>query len=263
MLEPGQHVMGGGFDGAADTTAPSVTSLPAVAAKAGMLNPSQTNHYYAFGGMMDISTGQDVQRLKYNGKELDRMNGLDYTMEIRTIINSIILATLLFSCGQNKGGNEVEEESSVLPAHQQFKYEGKQYFIKDHNGNIYITQGFYTRIMYKKQYAYKYKKYEQFLYDLLRGKIKSDFTYYEEGHKLYLYDRADKIDSDVWNDYKSLTFLSFKKKYLKLHEDGIWTFRPNQCISIVTVAYCMWLNGYFFDDGCFSGMSFSKIRIKQ
>ena len=38
----------------------------------------QVNHYYAFGGLMGESTGGDTQRFKYNGKELDRMSGLDW-----------------------------------------------------------------------------------------------------------------------------------------------------------------------------------------
>ena len=38
----------------------------------------QVNHYYPFGGLMAESTGGDIQRYKYNGKELDRMFGLDW-----------------------------------------------------------------------------------------------------------------------------------------------------------------------------------------
>ena len=38
----------------------------------------QVNHYYAFGGLMGESTGGDAQPYKYNGKELDRMHGLDW-----------------------------------------------------------------------------------------------------------------------------------------------------------------------------------------
>ena len=38
----------------------------------------QVNHYYAFGGLMSESTGGDTQTYKYNGKELDRINGLDW-----------------------------------------------------------------------------------------------------------------------------------------------------------------------------------------
>ena len=38
----------------------------------------QVNHYYPFGGLMGESTGGDTQRYKYNGKELDRMHGLDW-----------------------------------------------------------------------------------------------------------------------------------------------------------------------------------------
>ena len=38
----------------------------------------QINHYYPYGGLMaDICTGSDVQPYKYNGKELDRMHGLE------------------------------------------------------------------------------------------------------------------------------------------------------------------------------------------
>ena len=38
----------------------------------------QINHYYPYGGLMaDICTGSDIQPYKYNGKELDRMHGLD------------------------------------------------------------------------------------------------------------------------------------------------------------------------------------------
>ena len=38
----------------------------------------QVNHYYAFGGLMAESTGGGAQSYKYNGKELDRMHGLDW-----------------------------------------------------------------------------------------------------------------------------------------------------------------------------------------
>ena len=38
----------------------------------------QVNHYYAFGGLMGESTGGGTQPYKYNGKELDRMHGLDW-----------------------------------------------------------------------------------------------------------------------------------------------------------------------------------------
>ena len=37
----------------------------------------QVNHYYAFGGLMGDSSGGDVQKYKYNGKELDRFLGWD------------------------------------------------------------------------------------------------------------------------------------------------------------------------------------------
>ena len=39
-------------------------------------NTEQVNHYYPFGGLMAESTG-NVQTYKYNGKELDRIHGLD------------------------------------------------------------------------------------------------------------------------------------------------------------------------------------------
>jgi RHS repeat-associated protein len=46
------------------------------------LSPSgtaeQVNHYYPFGGLLGESTGNTVQRFRYNGKELDRTHGLDW-----------------------------------------------------------------------------------------------------------------------------------------------------------------------------------------
>ena len=38
----------------------------------------QVNHYYPYGGLMGESSGGDAQPYKYNGKELDRTNGLDW-----------------------------------------------------------------------------------------------------------------------------------------------------------------------------------------
>ena len=38
----------------------------------------QVDHYYPFGGLFGESTNGDTQRYKYNGKELDRMHGLDW-----------------------------------------------------------------------------------------------------------------------------------------------------------------------------------------
>ena len=40
--------------------------------------PIQVNHYYPFGGLFGESTGGSTQRFMYNGKELDRMHGLDW-----------------------------------------------------------------------------------------------------------------------------------------------------------------------------------------
>ncbi len=37
----------------------------------------QMNNYYPYGGLMSSSTGWNVQRFKYNGKELDLMHGLN------------------------------------------------------------------------------------------------------------------------------------------------------------------------------------------
>jgi RHS repeat-associated protein len=38
----------------------------------------QVTHYYPFGGIIaDLSTGQDIQKYKYNGKELDVVHGLN------------------------------------------------------------------------------------------------------------------------------------------------------------------------------------------
>ena len=46
------------------------------------LSPSgtaeQVNHYYPFGGLLGESTGNTVQRFRYNGKELDRTHGIDW-----------------------------------------------------------------------------------------------------------------------------------------------------------------------------------------
>ena len=44
--------------------------------EAGMVE--QVNHYYPYGGLMANSTGWNAQNFKYNGKELDRMHGLDW-----------------------------------------------------------------------------------------------------------------------------------------------------------------------------------------
>jgi len=38
----------------------------------------QANHYYPFGALTGESTGSDVQRYKFNGKELDRLNNLNW-----------------------------------------------------------------------------------------------------------------------------------------------------------------------------------------
>lgn len=41
-------------------------------------NVEETNHYYPFGGLMASSSGSSIQNYKYNGKELDRKNGLNW-----------------------------------------------------------------------------------------------------------------------------------------------------------------------------------------
>ena len=38
----------------------------------------QINHYYPFGGLFGESTGNTVQRFRYNGKEFDRTHGVDW-----------------------------------------------------------------------------------------------------------------------------------------------------------------------------------------
>lgn len=39
----------------------------------------QINHYYPFGGLFEVNTATSgIQSYKYNGKELDRMHGVDW-----------------------------------------------------------------------------------------------------------------------------------------------------------------------------------------
>ena len=40
--------------------------------------PLQVNHYYPFGGLFGESTGNSLQRFRFNGKEFDRTHGLDW-----------------------------------------------------------------------------------------------------------------------------------------------------------------------------------------
>lgn len=44
----------------------------------GLYQQPQVNNYYPYGGLMANSTNHNQQRYKYNGKELDRMHGLDW-----------------------------------------------------------------------------------------------------------------------------------------------------------------------------------------
>ncbi len=49
----------------------------------------QTNDYYAYGGPWgNTSTNQGFQPFKYNGKELDRVLGLDYVVNNNVTQNS-------------------------------------------------------------------------------------------------------------------------------------------------------------------------------
>ena len=40
--------------------------------------PLQVNHYYPFGGLFGESTGNSLQRFRFNGKEFDRTHGIDW-----------------------------------------------------------------------------------------------------------------------------------------------------------------------------------------
>ncbi len=42
---------------------------------------TQVNHYYPFGGLFGESTGNTVQRFRYNGKEFDRTHGIDWLLQ--------------------------------------------------------------------------------------------------------------------------------------------------------------------------------------
>ena len=62
----------------------------------------QVNHYYPFGGLMGESTNDEVQRYKYNGKELDRMHGLNwYDYHARQYDAAAILFTSMDSKCEN------------------------------------------------------------------------------------------------------------------------------------------------------------------
>ena len=67
----------------------------------------QVNHYYAFGGLMGESTGGGAQPYKYNGKELDRMHGLDWYDYVARHYDAV-LTTL------DIGGSLIRESLMVL-----------------------------------------------------------------------------------------------------------------------------------------------------
>lgn len=178
---------------------------------------------------------------------------------MRNIIVLIFVLMYMTSCtnktkdssGKDNGDSLVE--MSILE-HQ--KEDNIQYFIKDANGNIFITDGGYLRNLYENHYRQKINSFQSFISLLQNKNLSISFDIMENGHPYHYYEDKFIVCNNIMEAYKNNGTEYLLSVFME-KRNGFYYYKKNMSSQErKTIAYCCWLNGYKYVFGGTSGAEY-------
>lgn len=181
---------------------------------------------------------------------------------MKKIISLLMLICFLISC-ERKEPNFSKEMIQKLV----FKDDGLppyylrlDLYILTNNNEIHQTNNNELMFFYKKYYSKDFKSFNQFLDSSLNTNFVFDKKLFK--NKSY-YLESFKLNSKIKNEYNSLEFHDFLKKYSKSsHRKDRLELKKSNLTSIEysTVKYLLYINKYDISSDCYLGIDYIRKR---
>ena len=134
----------------------------------------------------------------------------------------------------------------------------EQYFIPNDDGYMYIVYGDMLQRLYENRYYNDYRDYTTFKEIVVEG-TSIDFSTSIDGKKFDYFDERFVLDKSVMDYYIKNGVKALKEQYCQ-YRNGRLEFTKRipfeKRDSRMTVAYCLWKNGFTFYYGGLSGEDF-------
>ena len=131
----------------------------------------------------------------------------------------------------------------------------RQYFLEGDDGYVYISTGGILAVMYNRQYKDKFDTYKDMICAALHEGFKLHFEIQDPYDKYGTYaDYLERFicDRKIMKDYARLGADGLLRKYTRKNDDGDYEFliSRKKHAARLTIAYCLWKNGFHYvDDG--------------
>lgn len=175
----------------------------------------------------------------------------------------VCLVVIASSCSishEIKNEECVSEDIVILEPIITFDDEEDQFFVIATDSFCYLTSGYHIHRMYDSLYSDSSINYKSFKAMVTTDGINPFFYNNNKDADDNYYDRKFAIDKKVMLEYRQEGIDTIISKYCRVEDDSLLyfskEFKYNQRL---TIAYCLWLEGYFFLYDGYSGLeSFKK-----
>ena len=131
----------------------------------------------------------------------------------------------------------------------------RQFFLEGDDGYVYVSNGGTLAVMYNRQYKDRFDTYKDMICAALHEGFKLHFEiqdpYDENGTYADFLERF-VCDRKIMKDYARLGADGLLRKYTRRNDDGDYEFLVSRKrhATRMTIAYCLWKNGFYYvDDG--------------
>lgn len=180
---------------------------------------------------------------------------------MRKIIVYILVLTSLFSCKEKASVPKIPEKLIDLACEENIKqkelsdskskksifkhYHSVYVFAKLNNAKFVETDFYELLIIYEERFKTKFNSFNEFMYEV----INNDLILSEKG----FYKKSFNLDKDLKNEFESLSFEDFLKKYSFRKKGEKKLYLKDNLFSgdkYLSVSYLLYTKGYYLGGGC-------------
>ena len=196
-------------------------------------------------------------------------------MKVKILVGISVIITILYGCSQNNknsySGIDIDSADDIEEDVEEdaVAYDPEQYFIPNSDGHVYMTNDDYLRQLYSYNYMREYAIYQDFRNAALDRRINLDYKTIQNSVQFgpvdfYYYDAKFVPDNSIMQIYReqgmqpiiSLYCKRGKMQKLFFSDEFKGSAMDNENRRL-TIAYCLWLNGYeYVWDNCFGAECF-------
>ncbi len=178
------------------------------------------------------------------------------------IIFAIVVSLIVMaSCAEKSSDSEENrtEELSSLPMITHYDDEEEQFFIRERD-SVFIAYGSDLHYMYKCKFSKMFPDYDSFKRSIVKEKRHGLSKGICSKMNPIAYDESFSIDNTILQYYKKNGVQSLVDSFCVVKKDklGFKNMLDTQYDARRTIAFLMWMNGYYFNYGGVSGEEYLR-----